>query len=75
MVWLGACSNGITPLVIFENGTMDHARYIEEVLPLVLEYGNKTFGNDWTFQQDGARLHIHYLTEEWCRKNFPAFLG
>ena len=74
MVWLGACSKGITPLVIFENGTLDHARYIEEVLPVALKYANKTFGNDWTFQQDGAKPHIHHLTQEWCRKNFPAFL-
>ncbi|CAF4435698.1 unnamed protein product, partial [Rotaria magnacalcarata] len=59
IVWLGACSNGITPLVIFENGTLDHARYIEEVLPAALKYANKTFGNDWAFQQDGAKPHIH----------------
>jgi hypothetical protein len=29
MVWLGACSKGITPLAIFEEGTLDHARYIK----------------------------------------------
>jgi inhibitor of nuclear factor kappa-B kinase subunit alpha len=74
MVWLGACSKGITPLVIFEEGTLDHARYIKEVLPVALEYGNKTFGNDWTFQQDGAKPHIHHLTQQWCRDHFPAFL-
>ena len=46
MVWLGACSKGISPLVIFEKGTVDHARYIKEVLPAVLKYANKAFGND-----------------------------
>lgn len=74
MVWLGACSKGITPLVIFEKGTLDHARYIKEVLPVALKYGNQTFGSDWTFQQDGARPHTHHLSQQWCRDHFPAFL-
>ena len=55
MVWLGACSKGLSPLVIFEDGTVDHNRYINEVLPVVLKYGNRLFGNDWTFQQDDAK--------------------
>ena len=46
MVWLGACSKGISLLVIFEDSTVDHARYIKEVLPVALKHGNKTFGND-----------------------------
>lgn len=74
MVWLGVCSKGVTPLVIFEEGTVDHARYIMEALPVALEYGNDVFGNDWTFQQDGARPHTHQLTQKWCCDNFPAFL-
>ena len=57
MVRLGACSKGISPLVIFQEGTVDHAGYIMEVLPVALKYGNKVFGNDWTFQQDGATSH------------------
>ncbi|CAF1414440.1 unnamed protein product, partial [Rotaria magnacalcarata] len=59
---------------IFENGTLDHARYIEEVLPVALKYAYKTFGHDWTFQQDGAKQHIHHFTQEWRGKNSPAFL-
>ena len=57
----------ITPLVIFEEGTLNHDRYIKEILPVALEYGNKVFGNDWTFQQDNATPHIHHLTQKWCR--------
>ncbi|CAF1928957.1 unnamed protein product [Rotaria magnacalcarata] len=57
MVWLGVCSKGVSPLVIFENGTVDHDQYIKEVLPIALKFGNDMFGNDWTFQQDGARPH------------------
>ncbi|CAF2066189.1 unnamed protein product [Rotaria magnacalcarata] len=74
MVWLGVCSQGITPLVIFDEETVDHACYIEKVLPEALEYGNKVFGNDWIFQQDGAKPHQHYLTQQWCRNSFPSFI-
>ena len=74
MVWLSVCSNEASPLLIFKEGTVDHNRYIREVLPVALEYGNKVFGNDWTFQQDGAKPHTHRLTQEWCRNNFPLFI-
>ena len=33
MLWLEACSKRLSPLVILENGTVDHNRYINEVLP------------------------------------------
>ncbi|CAF3367837.1 unnamed protein product [Rotaria socialis] len=45
MVWLGVCSKGVTPLVIFDNDSVDHARYTQEVLPVALEYGNKVLGS------------------------------
>ncbi|CAM2721683.1 unnamed protein product [Rotaria socialis] len=75
MVWLGVCSKGVSPLVIFENGTVNHERYIKEVLPIALKFGNDTFGNDWTFQQDGAKPHTHAKSQEWCAEHFPSFIG
>jgi transposase len=75
MVWLGACSKGLTPLIILDKGTVDHQRYINQVLPVALKYGNKVVGNEWTFQQDGAKPHTHIVTQEWCRENFPSFIG
>jgi len=74
MVWLGVCSKGVSPLVIFENGTVDHERYIKELLPVALKFGNDTFGNDWTFQQDGANPHTHAKSQEWCARHFPSFI-
>ena len=74
MVWLGVCSKGVTPLVIFDRETVDHVVYIQKVLPVTLKYGNKTFGKHWTFQQDGANPHIHHLTQKWCQDNFPSFV-
>lgn len=43
MVWLGACSKRVTPLGIFQDGTVDHARYIKEVLPVAPKYGINVF--------------------------------
>ena len=74
MVWLGASSKGVSPLVIFEKGTVDHERYIQEVLPVVLKFGNDMFGDNWTFQQDGGSLHIHQKTQDWCRTHLPCFI-
>ncbi|CAF1508948.1 unnamed protein product [Adineta ricciae] len=74
MVWLGVCSKGVTPLVILDKGSVDHERYIKEVLPVALKYGNKIFGDDWIYQQDGATAHTHDLTQKWCKDNFPSFL-
>ncbi|CAF1513704.1 unnamed protein product [Rotaria magnacalcarata] len=74
-VWLGACSKGVTPLVILNEGIVNHAVYIEKVLPDALKYGNQVFGSDWVFQQDGAKSHSHHLTQQWCRDNFPSFIG
>ena len=36
MVWLVVWSEGIAPLVLFEKGTVDHHRYIKEVLSVAL---------------------------------------
>ena len=40
MIWLSVCSKGVPPIVIFDEGTIDHAQYIREVLPVVLKYEN-----------------------------------
>ena len=63
MVWLGVCSKGVSPLVILGTESMNHERYIKDVLPVALKYGNKTFRNDWIFQQDNATPHTHILTQ------------
>lgn len=74
MVWLGVSSKGVTDMIILDKGTVDHERYIKEVLPVARKCGNKWFGHDWTFQQDGARAHTHHLTQQWCQDNFPHFI-
>ncbi len=56
--------------MIFEDGTMDAERYIKEVLPVARKCGNKMLGNNWTYQQDGARPHIYYLSQKWYADHF-----
>ncbi|CAF3280012.1 unnamed protein product [Rotaria socialis] len=46
MVWLGACRNGLTTPVILDNGTVNHEKYIEQVLPVALKCGNEMMGSD-----------------------------
>jgi hypothetical protein len=75
MVWLGVCAEGLTVPVIMENGTMDSERYINDVLPIALKSGNKMLGNNWTYQQDGARPHTHHLSQKWCADHFPDFIS
>ena len=74
MVWLGVCSEGVTPLVVLGNITVNHQRYIDEVLHVALWYGNNAFGDDWTFQQDGAKPHTHKLSQKWCNDHFPRLI-
>ena len=74
MVWLGVCTKDVFPLVIFESDTLDHDRYIKEVLPVALTYDNDMFGGDWTFQQDGAKAHVHEKSQESYAKNFHSFI-
>ena len=61
-------------IVIFDDGTIDHVRYIREVLPAALKYGNDILRTYWTFQQDGAMAHVHYLRQQLCKDNFPSFI-
>ena len=75
MVWLGTCSIDITPLIIFNEGTVDHTVYIEKALLVALKYRNQVLGNHWIFHQDGAKPQSHYLIQQWCRENFPTFIN
>ena len=70
MIWLGACSRHVTPLVNLDEGTVGHIVYIEKVLSVALKYGNKVFGSERVFQ----RSHSHHLTQRRCRDNFPSFI-
>ena len=40
------CGQGLTKPMILEDETMDHERYIDEVLPIALKSGSKMLGNN-----------------------------
>ena len=60
-VWLAACSEGVSPIVILEEGTLDHRRYIQEILPVAVKYGNDVFGNHWTHSNKMVRSLIFII--------------
>ena len=62
MVWLGVCSQRVTRLLVFDQGPAGHAGYTDDVLPVALEHGNKTFGEHGILRQDGEKPHFHHLT-------------
>ena len=71
MVWLGVYSKSVSTWVIFEDGTVDHDWYIEEVLLLALKFGNDAFGTHWIY---GAKSHNHAKSQRWCAKHFSCFI-
>ena len=60
-------------MIILDEGTMDHRRYIDKILPVVLKYGNEGFGGNWTFEQDGAKPHTHSLNSRMVPHEFFIF--
>ena len=74
MVWLVVWLEGIAPLVLFEKGTLDHHRYIKEVLSIALRYRNSNFGNSWNFQEDNGTPRTHQEAQGWYSQHFSSFL-
>ena len=65
MVWAGITFNGVSDIVILpQKMSFDADFYIENVLPIVKKDGNRLIGPDFTFQRDGAKLHISKATTE-----------
>ena len=75
MMCLGVCGQGLSVLVIFEDGSMDTHQYVNEVLPITLASGNRMLGNDWKYQQDDTRPHAHHLSQKWCADHFPSIIS
>ena len=62
--------------MILDEGTVDRSFISKKyTLPVVLKYGNQSFGSDWIFQQDSVRPNLHHLTQQWCPGNFLSFIG
>ena len=78
MVWWGMSGQGVTPLNFCEKGVKSGARvYQEGMLQRVVKPLNTTVlnGQNWVFQQDSAPAHKTKTTQEWLRRNVPAFIS
>jgi hypothetical protein len=73
MVWLGAYYNSVTPPVVIKKGSINHERYIDEILPITLKDGRKLIGDEFKFEQDRAAAHSDHHTQAWCKDHFWAF--
>ena len=65
MVWIGVTFSGLTQVVILpQKTTFDSDFYVENVLPIVKRDGIKLIGENFIFQQDGAKPHTSRFTME-----------
>ena len=75
MVWAGAYKNGLKSPIIFKPGkTLTHSNYIDVVLPHALAEGQRLLGEDFIYQQDNARPHMHKDSMTWIENNFTRFI-
>ena len=74
MIWCEACREGLTTPVIFDNGTLNHEKYIDFVLPVAVKSGTEIMGSNWNYQPNGSTAHTHHLNQQWCTNHLPAFV-
>ncbi len=75
MVWLGASKNGLTTAIVFKPGeTLTHSNYTEVALLHALSEGRRLLGDDFIYQQDNGRPHIHKDSLTWIKNNFTRFI-
>lgn len=80
MVWAAITENGRSPLIFMPMGRnevkINQHIYRENVLEAgLLPWAREHFGSKrWTFQQDSAPSHKAKGTQNWLKKNVPAFI-
>jgi inhibitor of nuclear factor kappa-B kinase subunit alpha len=78
MVCWGVSHQGVAPLHFCEKSVKTGARvHQEDVLQGVVKPLNTAVfsGQKWVFQQDSAPAHKAKMTQEWLRRNVPAFIS
>ena len=64
MVWCGITWNGATKVVVLPPKTSFNEHfYSQKVIPIIKSDGLRLIGNDFMFQQDGARPHMSKMSE------------
>ena len=65
MVWAGISTETKTALVMVKNGSLNGARYIEDILPdHVVPFG-PFIGDGFLFMHDNARAHVAHAVSEY----------
>lgn len=78
MVWWGVSHQGLTKLHYCEKGVKNDPRvYQQDVLEGAVKPLNTTLfaGKEWVFQQGSAPAHKAKTTQEWLRREVPAFIA
>ena len=76
--FVGVFDQAVTPFHFCERGVKTGARVCQEgVLQEVVRSFNTTLfsGHEWVFQQDPAPAQKVKTTQEWLRRNVPAFIS
>lgn len=78
MVWAAVSYEGLSPLVVLDEGVrINQQVYREKILePYVKPLTQSMFhGGHWCFQQDSAPAHKAKSTQVWCQANLPSFIS
>ena len=76
MVWIGVTFSGLTQVVILPQKTsFDSDFYVEKVLPIVKRDGIQLIGENFIFQQDGAKPHTSGQTMDAVQKLGISIIG
>ena len=52
---------------------MDHRRYIDEILPVALKYGNEGFGDNWTVRRGWCQATYACVNSRMVPDEFSIF--
>jgi len=56
-------------------GKINAKRYVETLLPRLIEEYRSLLSSGFIFQQDGAPAHMAQLAQDWIATNYSEFIG
>lgn len=68
MTWAAFCFSGTSPLCTISS-KMNSDAYIELLSEVLVNFGEETLGEDWTFQHDNAAIHAAKKTKSFLDDN------
>ena len=68
MIWGAVACNDLSNLDILD-GSVDSARYCQELRETLLPFAEKHYQNNWLLLQDGESVHGSNETKKWLADN------